>query len=109
MLIKIETLANKQAKLTRFFDFVDFYVLALVGFLMPVAAWAAIGLPYSFTCWPGIIYLCWLLRFKANKPKVYWSHWLRFKLRSKHCTAYPTIEKTDFQLLQFLKSKKPEE
>lgn len=103
MLIKIETLANKQAKLSKYFDFMDFQLLALTGFLMPVVTWATLDLPYSFTCWPGFIYLFWLLKFKANKPKGYWSHWLRFKLRSKHWTAYPTIAKHDLALLKFLK------
>ena len=88
MLVKLETQSRKKAKLTRFFDVMDFQILLLTGLIVPFLGWFFLGLKYWITMWPAILFIIWLVRFKIDKPSGYWSHFLNFQPRGKQWTGY---------------------
>jgi hypothetical protein len=88
MLTKIETQSRKKAKLTRFFDVMDFQILLLTGLIIPFLGWFFLGLQYWVTMWPSILFIIWLAKFKIDKPSGYWNHFVNFSLRGKQWTGY---------------------
>jgi hypothetical protein len=88
MLVKIETQSRKRAKLTRYFDVMDFQILLITGLVIPFSLWMIAGVTYYYTFWMVLSYIVWMALFKIDKPSGYWNHWLNYRLRGKFWTGY---------------------
>jgi hypothetical protein len=88
MLVVIQTQARKKAKLTPYFDVMDFQIILLTGLVIPGACWFILGIPWAYTVWMVVLYGAWISMFKINKPAGYGSHFWKHVLRGKAWTAY---------------------
>lgn len=87
MVVKFEVQSRKKPRLNHYMDIMDFQMILLSVLVVPFLLWYLTGVGFQYTFVLGLSYICWMMKFKVDKPDGYWSHWLSFNLRGKAWTC----------------------
>lgn len=94
--IRIEHHANEGARLNQYMDAMDLGALLILIVFVPIGGKQVFNANAIILAIPGVFYIFWMFFFKINKPRRYFTHWLKFHNRNRLWGSASYAPKTPF-------------